>query len=183
MTKDALVTDRLILRKWKEADLLPFSEMNKDIEVMRYFPTVLTDLQSTEMMQRIINHFEKNGFGLYAVENRETNQFMGFTGLSIPNFESFFTPCVEIGWRYKKEYWGMGYASEAALACVQFGFSTLKLSKIVSFTATINTNSEKVMKRIGMHYVTEFEHPKVDISHILCRHVLYEIRPSDLQLK
>ncbi|MXV50139.1 GNAT family N-acetyltransferase [Pedobacter sp. HMF7647] len=178
MTPFILSTERLGLRKWLESDNEPFVKMNKDPAVMQFFPKTLTDIETAEMMQRINEHFDKNGFGLFALENKQTRKFIGFTGLAIPRFEAFFTPCVEIGWRLKKEAWGQGFATEAAKACLNYGFNTIGLDKIVSFTSVLNINSEKVMKRIGMRYVTEFEHPKVEKNSILSKHVLYEISRS-----
>ncbi len=169
-------TERLGLRRWIESDLIPFTQMNKDVEVMKYFPTTLTDKETFAMVQRINLHFDKNSFGLFAVENKLTGQFIGFTGFAIPTFDAFFTPCIEIGWRYKKEAWGQGFATEAANACLNYGFDSLQFDKVVSFTSAINLNSEKVMKNIGMSKVGEFDHPKVEVTNILCKHVLYEIK-------
>jgi RimJ/RimL family protein N-acetyltransferase len=170
-----LSTERLGLRRWLDSDIKPFAEMNNDVDVMRFFPKILTDTETLEMVQRINLHFDKNGFGLFAVENKLTKEFIGFTGFAIPTFDAFFTPCVEIGWRYKKEVWGQGFATEAANACLKYGFDILEFDKIVSFTSILNVNSEKVMRRIGMAYVAEFEHPKVEHNSILRRHVLYQI--------
>ena len=150
--------------------------MNKDAEVMKYFPNVLTDEETFETVKKINLHFEKNGFGLFAVENKITGKFIGFTGFAIPGFDAFFTPCIEIGWRYKKEAWGKGFATEAATACLEYGFETLRFIRVVSFTSAINLRSEKVMKKIGMTKVGEFNHPKSEETNILCKHVLYEIR-------
>jgi RimJ/RimL family protein N-acetyltransferase len=175
MNSYIISTERLGLRRWIETDIEPFAKMNSDAEVMRYFPRTLTGKETLELVQRIHLHFEKNNFGLFAVENKSTGEFIGFTGLSIPAFEAFFTPCIEIGWRYKKEVWGQGYATEAANACLKYGFNTLGFNKIVSFTSAINVRSEKVMKRIGMIKVGEFNHPKVEETNLLCKHVLYEI--------
>lgn len=168
-------TERLGLRQWNYCDFEPFAAMNRNSEVMKYYPKTLTDEETLQLIQRIRLHFEKHGFGLFAVDNKSTGEFIGYTGFTVPAFESFFTPCVEIGWRYKKEAWGQGFATEAATACVAYGFNTLKFDKIVSFTAAVNTRSEKVMQRIGMNKTGEFYHPKVDAASILCRHVLYEI--------
>ena len=169
-----LFTERLCLRRWIDTDIPPFIQMNKDADVMEYFPKKLTDTETLDMLERINTCFEKNGFGLFAVENKATKTFIGFTGFSIPAFDSFFTPCTEIGWRYKKEAWGQGFAAEAATACLKYGFDSLGLHKIVSFTASINTRSEKLMKRIGMKYTASFDHPKIMKDDRLCRHVLYE---------
>jgi RimJ/RimL family protein N-acetyltransferase len=175
-----LSTERLGLRRWLDSDIQPFAEMNKDVEVMRFFPKSLTDTETLEMVQRIKLHFDENGFGLFAVENKLTKEFIGFTGFAIPTFDAFFTPCVEIGWRYKKEAWGQGFATEAANACLKYGFDILEFEKIVSFTSIMNVKSEKLMRRIGMNYVGEFDHPKVEHNSMLRRHVLYQINTKQL---
>lgn len=169
-------TERLCLRKWIESDSKPFIKMNSDPDVMEYFPQLLTEVETLAMIKRINLAFDKNGFGLWAVENKITQEFLGFTGFMIPQFESFFTPCVEIGWRFKKESWGQGFATEAAKACLEYGFTKLAFTKIVSFTSALNIKSEKVMQRIGMNYVADFNHPKIENENRLCRHVLYEIK-------
>ncbi|MDJ1482957.1 GNAT family N-acetyltransferase [Cytophagaceae bacterium YF14B1] len=175
MILDSLVTDRLLLRKWMEKDIKPFVEMNQDPEVMKYFPKTLSEKETLSFVERITTHFDKHHFGLFVLEDKASTEFVGFTGLMIPSFESDFIPCVEIGWRLRKEFWGKGIATEAANACLKFGFETLNLDKIVSFTAKLNTRSEKVMQRLGMSYVKDFDHPKVDKDSMLCRHVLYEL--------
>jgi ribosomal-protein-alanine N-acetyltransferase len=168
-------TARLGLRAWTDEDVQPFIEMNKDPEVMRYFPATLSEDESKRMLQRIKSNLDFNKFGLFAVEKKSNREFIGFTGFAKPNFDSFFTPCMEIGWRYRKEAWGHGYATEAAKACLQYGFDVVGFDAIFSFTAVLNTPSEHVMKKIGMTKVGEFEHPKVDPASKLRRHVVYKI--------
>jgi ribosomal-protein-alanine N-acetyltransferase len=175
MDRYIIATERLGLRRWLPSDTKPFAEMNQDETVMRFFPRKLTNDETFELIKKIEFHFDKNQFGLFAVENKFTREFLGFTGFAIPTFHSFFTLCVEIGWRYKREAWGQGFATEAAIACLKYGFINLKFDKIVSFTSPLNINSEKVMKRIGMKYITDFDHPQIEKNNILCRHVLYEI--------
>lgn len=168
-------TERLCLRKWIESDIEVFIKMNSDPEVMKYFPQLSNEAETLAMVNRINIAFDKHGFGLWAVENKITKEFLGFTGFMIPQFESFFTPCVEIGWRFKNESWGQGFATEAAKACIDYGFHNLGFNKIVSFTSALNLKSERVMQRIGMTYVCSFDHPKIEKENQLCRHVLYEI--------
>ena len=168
-------TERLNLRRWIYSDILPCIEMNEDNEVMKFFPKTQTADETLAMVQRINARFEENGFGFYVVEEKSTKYFLGFTGFGIPTFESFFTPCIEIGWRFKKDAWGKGYATEAAAGCLRYGFETLQFDKIVSFTSVLNTNSEKVMQRIGMIRIGEFDHPLIEPGDSLCRHVLYEL--------
>lgn len=179
MAGHIISTERLGLRRWLETDILPFTEMNGDAAVMQHFPKTLTQTETVETVQRINRHFDMHGFGLYAVEDKMSGEFIGFTGFMIPRFESFFTPCIEIGWRFKKEKWGHGFASEAAKACLHHGFTALQFKKIVSFTSAINLKSEKVMQRIGMVKVGEFDHTNIDAENVLCKHVLYEIANTE----
>ena len=148
---------------------------------MEYFPTALTDEETITMINRICLHFEKNDFGLYAIDKLATKEFIGYTGFMIPSFEGFFTPCIEIGWRLKKVEWNKGYATEAAKACLQYCFETLEFNKVYSFTSTINIRSEKVMQKIGMIKEGEFDHPKIALNNKLCRHVLYAIEKINKQ--
>lgn len=168
-------TSRLGLRRWKESDLVPFAELNMNPTVMKFMPKILTDEESNSMVERINAHFDKHGFGLWAVELLESKEFIGFIGFSIPRFEAEFTPCFEIGWRLSDEFWGKGYAPEGAKACLDYAFSNLGMTEIVSFTSVLNKPSIRVMEKIGMKYSGEFLHPSLDVDHPLCRHVLYKI--------
>jgi ribosomal-protein-alanine N-acetyltransferase len=169
-------TERLRLRRWIQSDRLPFAEMSADPRVMEHFPSVLSRAESDAMVDRIEVHFEHNGFGLWAVEVREHSPFIGFVGLSVPSFEAHFTPCVEVGWRLASQFWGRGYATEAARAAVQFGFGPLALREIVSFTVPENERSRLVMDRLGMTHdlADDFDHPAQPDRR---RHVLYRLRP------
>ncbi|WBW97813.1 GNAT family N-acetyltransferase [Oceanirhabdus sp. W0125-5] len=174
--KDYIIkTNRLGLRKWNPEDLIPFTEMNSDPKVMEFFTNTLTKEESYAFANRVISHFDSHGFGLYAVDVLSSGEFIGYIGLSIPKFEAYFTPCVEIGWRIAHKYWGKGYAPEGAKACIKYAFETLNISEIVSFTASINKRSIRVMEKIGMDYCGTFKHPKVDINSPLYEHVLYKI--------
>ena len=168
-------TARLRLRSWRDDDRPAFAELNADPRVMEYLHAVLSREESDAIVDRIEAHFELHGFGLWAVECRETARFSGFVGLAIPRFEMHFTPCVEVGWRLAHRDWGRGFATEAAIAALSFGFERLDLDEIVSFTVPGNLRSRRVMERIGMTHepADDFDHPMFDTSHRLCRHVLY----------
>lgn len=178
---DDLLTPRLRLRRWEERDLAPFAAMNADPRVMEHFPGTLTRSESDTLVARIGGHFDRHGFGLWAVEVAADGAFAGFTGLAVPRFEAHFTPCVEIGWRLAPAHWGQGYATEAARAALTFGFDTVGLEEIVSFTVPANAPSRRVMERLGMACRPEddFEHPALPVGHALRRHVLYRLRRSD----
>jgi ribosomal-protein-alanine N-acetyltransferase len=173
-----LDTARLRLRRWRREDREPFAAMNADPEVMEFFLAPLTRAQSDELIERIEQGFEQHGFGLWALEVRESKQLVGFTGLSVPEFEADFTPAVEVGWRLARPAWGQGYATEAALAALGFGFKRVGLEEVVSFTSVGNHRSRAVMGRIGMSRDPgeDFDNPMIPAGHPLRRHVLYRLR-------
>jgi RimJ/RimL family protein N-acetyltransferase len=172
-----LKTSRLILRRWKDSDLQPFAAMNADPIVMEHFPKTSTLEETKSMIERIETRFSENGFGLWAAEIISTQEFIGFVGLQRPTFEAPFMPCVEIGWRLAKQFWGQGYAPEAASGVLQDGFERILLDEIVSMTTTTNLNSMRVMQKIGMktNPKENFQHPLVEDGHRLQEHVLYRI--------
>jgi len=167
-------TPRLILRQWQLSDHEPYIALNQDADVMEFFPATSTRDETLAQIGRFTDHIEQYGYGFFAVERKDNHEFIGFTGLSHPRFESYFTPCVEIGWRLSKANWNHGFATEAAKACLEYGFDTLGLDEIYSFTSVHNVRSEQVMIKIGMVKQGEFEHPSIAEGHFLRRHVLYK---------
>ena len=173
-------TPRLILRRWTESDREPFFRINSDPRVMEFFPACLTREESDGLIGRAEVHFEKHGFGPFAAELRETGELAGFVGLFVPEFEAYFTPCVEIGWRLGAAYWNRGLATEGAEAALRFAFERLGLREIVSFAVPANRRSIRVMEKVGMTYDGEFEHPRLPEGHPLQRHVLYRKAAADV---
>ena len=170
-----LRTKRLLLRRWHPGDRDPFAALNADPEVMRWFPATLSRDESDALADRIAAAVERDGWGLWALEERATGGFVGFTGLTRPAFEAHFTPAVEIGWRLARDAWGRGYATEAARTATAYAFGELGLERIVSFTAAGNERSRAVMRRLGMRHdpAEDFDHPALPPGHPLRRHVLY----------
>ncbi len=177
MAPTELLSDRLRLRRWRNTDRAPFAALNADPVVMEHFPAMLTAEQSNAFIDRIETTFEERTLGLWAVEVVETSAFAGYIGLWPATFEAHFTPAMEIGWRLAEEFWGQGYATEGARAVLADGFERVGLDEIVSFTATTNEPSWRVMERIGMTHdsADDFDHPTLEPGHRLKRHVLYRI--------
>jgi RimJ/RimL family protein N-acetyltransferase len=167
-----LRTARLVLRKWRDDDLEPFAAMSADAEVMEHFPSRLTREESDAAAARIRGHFEREGFGLWAIEVPGVAPFIGFTGLARPSF----MPVVEIGWRLARAYWGAGYATEAALASRDWGFTNVQVDELVAFVRPNNLRSQRVMERIGMErdLSADFDHPLIPEGHSRL-HYLYRI--------
>ncbi|MGZ8502167.1 MAG: GNAT family N-acetyltransferase [Candidatus Limnocylindrales bacterium] len=173
-----LETARLTLREWHDADREPFAAMNADPRVMEHFPSRLTRPESDALIDRMIERWAADGFGLWAVERQADGRLLGFTGLAAPTFEAHFTPAVEVGWRFAVEAWGHGYATEAARAALRFGFDDLGQAEIVSFTVPANARSRAVMDRLGMTRdpADDFDHPRLPPGHPIRHHVLYRFQ-------
>lgn len=174
-------TERLLLRQWRPEDLDPFARMNADSRVMEHFVAPLTRERSDLLVTKQAALIEQRGWGMWAVSVVGEADFIGFIGLHQVDFEAPFVPAVEVGWRLAYEYWGRGYAPEGAKAALQFGFEKLGLGEVVSFTATSNMRSMRVMEKLHMHRAEEddFDHPYVPEGHPLRRHVLYRISSSE----
>ncbi|MFB2596295.1 GNAT family N-acetyltransferase [Herbiconiux sp. P17] len=170
-----LLTDRLLLRRWRDSDFEPFAALTADPEVMRYFPAPLDREASDSLAARADGLFETQGFGLWALELRATGEFIGFTGLAPMPDGVPGSGGVEVGWRLAREFWGVGYASEAARASVRFGFDEVGLTEIDSITAVLNLRSQAVMERIGMRRADFFGHPRVAVGSPLRPHVRYRL--------
>ncbi|WP_273523657.1 GNAT family N-acetyltransferase [Mailhella massiliensis] len=169
-----LETSRVRLRPWEESDLAPFRTLNADPAIMRFFPAPLTHEESDALAASLQERMQRNGFGLWALELPGIAPFAGFIGLNVPSFNPSL---VEIGWRMHKNFWGRGFATEGAALAMEAGFSLFSLKDICSFTATLNTPSQRVMQRLGMEHRPEddFNHPSLPPDHRLSRHVLYRM--------
>lgn len=150
--------------------------MNANPRVMEYFPSILSPEESVALMKKLSAAITDQGWGLWAMEEKSSHHCLGFTGLNRVTDELPFGPAVEIGWRLSDQYWGKGYATEAAQKTLEFAFEKLQIDEIVSFTAVINGKSRAVMERIGMkNSNNNFMHPKITDGHRLKEHVLYTI--------
>ena len=176
-----LTTSRLVLRNWRDEDLPEFAAMNADPQVMAYFPRTYDRAESDGLVARIRAHAASRGFGFWALEAPGTAPFIGFAGLWTPGLEAPFTPCVEIGWRLARRFWGRGYATEAAHESLRFGFETLGLDEIIAYAVTANARSRRVMERIHMTRspADDFDHPMLPDGSPLRRHVLYRLSRAD----
>jgi RimJ/RimL family protein N-acetyltransferase len=172
-----ITTERLLLRRWRDADRAPFAAMNSDPVVMEHMPGLMPRERSDDFADRIEAHWETHGWGLWAVEVPDTAPFIGYVGLWPADYLA--PGMVEVGWRLAAAHWGHGYATEAAREALRFGFVEVGLPEIVSFTVPQNERSWRVMERIGLvrDPAGDFDHPRVDptANPHLVRHVLYRL--------
>jgi RimJ/RimL family protein N-acetyltransferase len=178
---DEIRTERLLLRRWRDSDREPFAALNGDGQTMQFFPATMDRAASDALVDRSEMRFHELGYGLWALELAATGEFLGFTGLNpIPAAMPIPVPGgTEVGWRLRKEFWHHGYATEAARAAVQVGFTGAGLAEIWSFTAIRNVPSQAVMRRLGMSEHGFFEHPSVPEHSPLRPHVLYRLGRAD----
>jgi RimJ/RimL family protein N-acetyltransferase len=165
-------TQRLLLRRWTEADLGPFAEINADPELAYWLggPQFSGHPAQTQRYNEII---DLHGFGRFAVERLEDGALLGAVGL-MPIFAGLPVSGFEIGWRIARPERGQGYASEAARATIDHGF-VHGLSEILAFTAQTNVRSQKVMERVGLvrDASRDFDHPALEVGDPLRRHIVY----------
>lgn len=139
---------------------------------------LLSPQQSDDLIDRIEQHFDRHGFGVFAAEPIQEKTLIGFIGLNIPSYDAPFMPAVEIAWRLAVEQWGQGLATEGARTVVHHAFNTLQLPSLVSFTVSENMRSRRVMEKLGMTHdpSDDFDHPVLPPGHRLRRHVLYRLQ-------
>ncbi len=172
-----LRTERLLLRRWREEDLEPFTALNTDPLVMHYFPRLLDRQATADIVGKMDVHHETYGFGYWPIEVPGIASFIGFVGLMITPFRAPFTPCIETAWRLARPFWGQGYATEGAIASLTFAFKRLPVEEVVAFAALGNQRSIGLMERIGMirRREDDFDHPGITEGDPRRRHCLYRM--------
>ncbi|OKK22133.1 acetyltransferase [Streptomyces sp. CB00455] len=165
-----ILTPRLILRRWNDDDLVPLSEINGDPEVMRWIGDgSVRDLEETaEDLERWEEEWDEEGFGLFAVELLGSGELIGVVGLSVPEYLPEVLPAVEITWRLGRQYWGQGYASEAAHATLEYALQDRGLDRVVAVNRAGNDESENVIRKLGMVPERDTTHPRY--GHLLQIH-------------
>ena len=144
-------TKRLILRPFALADIQPSYEMNLDEDVSRYTGdggVVSYEEIEKRITENVLGDYEKHGFGRFAVELKSESTFIGFAGLKyIEDLNE-----VDLGYRFMKKYWGQGLATEAGIACLDYGFNALNLKKIIALVLPENEASVHVLNKLGFTF-------------------------------
>ena len=175
-----LHTKRLLLRRWQDDDRDALARICADPEVMRYRLAPLTRQESDDLIDEIEASFDDNGFGLWAVERLDEGRLLGYTGFGTSDFGAPFCPAIDVGWTLARDAWGHGYATEGAVAAMDFAFEELHLDEVVAHTTQLNERSQAVMRRLGMTHDPgdDFDAPWYEIGHPHGRFVLYRIEAS-----
>ena len=175
-------TERLILREWREEDRAPYSAFNADPEVRRYFyPEIKTPAETGAMVDGMIADLATHGFGFLGIERKSDGVFIGEAGLNAIDQltqDAMERPAsIEIGWLFGREYWGFGYAEEAARAVLDFAWRERKFPELIALTCKENLRSQRLMQKLGMTLDAQddFEDPTVPEGHWQRPHVIYRI--------
>ncbi len=176
-----LHTERLIIRSWRAEDAAPFAALNADPQVMAFFPKTLSRKESDDWIAMANAHEKEHGMTFWALERKEDHALIGMTGLACMTIEGFDRTDVEVGWRLAFEHWGQGFVTEAAKACMKWGFEQKGLPEIIAMTVPANQRSRAVMERLSMTHNAsdDFDHPKLPDGHPLQRHVLYRLKRKE----
>ncbi len=176
-----ILTERLVIRNWRESDRELFHRINSDESVVAFFPNRRSRAESDAFMDEERAEIDADGYGWTAVELVATGQCIGWTGLKETAIEGVAPEgSHEIGWRLVPEFWGKGYVTEAASALIDFAFNKVDLSEVISFAVWNNTRSTAVMERLGMRYERDFTHHSIPETHPhLARFKLYRLAKAD----
>lgn len=143
-----LETERLYLRELTRQDLEALKTLLQDDEVMYAYEGAFSDEEVEDWLERQLARYKKWGFGLWALEEKETSDFVGQCGLTMQPWKG--EEVLEIGYLLRRRYWHQGYAAEAALACKQYAFGTLRAEEVCSVIRDTNLPSQRVAIRCGM---------------------------------
>jgi len=173
-----LTSKRLKLRPWRADEHDAFAALNAEPDMARYL-SPFSRARSDAMLDRIVAHVAQHGWGYWAIEEKQGDAPIGSCGLMHVSFDAFFTPAVEVSWRLSAKFQGRGLAREAAQTVLGFAFQSIRLDRVVAFTATANAPSWGLMKRLGMHRIGEFDNSEFPEGHALRVNVVYEVRAAD----
>lgn len=175
-SKYLFTSERLGFRNWDTSDIDQMHEINSDEKVMEFFPAIPTKEQTISFIEKMQKQFHDNGFCYFAVDKLKDGELIGFIGLSVKDFETYFTPCIDIGWRIKSIEWNKGYATEGAKKCLEYATNVLNIEEIYSTAPKINIKSQRIMTKIGLIKIDEFVHPLLLNNDRLKNCVLYKTK-------
>ena len=146
--KKIIESKRLVLREFDISDSKHFYDLNSDPEVLKYTGNgAFISISEAETFLKNYTDYKRNGFGRWAVISKESSEFLGWCGLKL-NEEKL----IDLGFRFFKNHWGKGYATESAKASLEHGFNTLKINEIIGRAAIDNKASVKVLEKLNMNF-------------------------------
>ncbi|TZF99638.1 GNAT family N-acetyltransferase (plasmid) [Chryseobacterium panacisoli] len=155
-------TKRLVLRKLEDTDAERMFLLDSNPEVMKYIGVpVLTDInESRNVISMIQKQYEENGVGRLGVVEKESGQLIGWSGLKLLTHKTNgYQNVLELGYRFLPESWGKGYAVEAGIASLDYGFNDLNAEVIYAYAHSEHEVSNHILRKLGFEKTSEFEEP------------------------
>lgn len=153
-------TDRLLLRPLQLSDAKALFEMDKNPAVHKYlWQTPTTEIDETiTIIKNVRNQYERNNIGRFATVIKDTNEFIGWTGIKYidDHIENGNTNFYDYGYRLKEKFWNKGFTTEASLAWLDHGFKTMKIDKINAYTHAENGASNHILQKLGMRFIENY---------------------------
>lgn len=162
-----LETERLLLREMGQGDFADLCEILQDKETMYAYEHAFSDEEAREWLNRQLDRYKNDGFGLWAVILKSSGEFVGQCGITWQDIDGETVP--EIGYLFKRKYWHKGYATEAAQGCKKYAFGTLGFDRVYSIIRDNNYASQRVAERNGMRVVKTFvkHYYGMDMPHLV----------------
>jgi ribosomal-protein-alanine N-acetyltransferase len=163
-------TERLIIRELRETDIEGIFELDSNTEVHKYLGNnpIKTKEEAINIIQFIKQQYKERGIGRFAVIEKKSGEFIGWSGFKLNKGEketlNGFDNFIDIGYRFIPKYWKKGYGLESAIACLDFGFKTLNYDIIYGAADVENIGSNKILQKIGLQFVNEFEYKNVKVN-------------------
>ena len=159
-----LETDRLFLREMNIDDFDALYKVLADRDIMQHYPYTFDEKRVRDWIERNMNRYLENGFGLWGVCLKDTGEMIGDSGLTLQNIEGEMLP--EIGYHIRADYQRKGYAKEAAAAVRDWAFANTDYPALYSYCKYTNVGSYKTAESIGMHFEKEYPDPENKITHV-----------------
>ena len=169
---------RLGIRQLELSDVDNLFEILSDPETMQFYPKPYSKDETEGWIRKSIQSYINNGFGLWALILKNNDQFIGQCGITMQNIDHKVVP--EIGYHVNKKYWNQGFATEAALSCLQYGFFELRLEEIFIHTSHRNTPSQRIAEKIRMIKIKEYD-KQVSQEGLIDRHIVYSMKKNQYQ--
>lgn len=155
-----LETERLVIREWRDSDVDCLMTMSRDVGYNCFAPPghflLHSEDEARNKLCERISLFSERRLGKFPVFLKETGEFIGTCGLELFDYDA--RPEVELGYRLCLQYWGRGYATEAAVAALRYGFGDLELRRIMALALSQNVASLKIIEKLGSVYLRDFRH-------------------------
>lgn len=172
-------TERLILRELLTSDVDGMFELDSDPEVHKYLGNkVISDKnQIAKVINLVRQQYIDNGIGRWAVIDKRTNAFIGWTGLKfVTELTNGHMNYYDLGYRLIRKYWGQGIATETALICLDYAFNELKIEEVYAAASCENLASNKILQKVGMSFIETFYYEDIKCN-------WYKIHISDYENK